>query len=119
MRAHEPDAAPRAPLAGASPAAVLALQRTAGNAALARLLAPPASRGSAIAAGARAPLERAFGQDFSGVRVHTDGEAARLARSFAARALSAGEDIYFGSGRYVPQTPEGQRLLAHELAHVA
>jgi len=28
-----------------------------------------------------------------------------------------GRDIYFAPGRYQPETPKGQRLLAHELTH--
>jgi outer membrane protein OmpA-like peptidoglycan-associated protein len=31
----------------------------------------------------------------------------------------AGRDVYFGAGTYAPQTSSGQRLLAHEQAHVA
>ena len=30
-----------------------------------------------------------------------------------------GHDIAFGAGQYAPESPEGQRLLAHELTHVA
>jgi hypothetical protein len=35
-----------------------------------------------------------------------------------ARALTAGTDILFRAGEYLPSTPGGDRLLAHELAHV-
>ena len=34
-------------------------------------------------------------------------------------ALTEGDDVYFAPGRYAPGTPEGDRLIAHELAHVA
>jgi hypothetical protein len=35
-----------------------------------------------------------------------------------ARAFTVGSDIFFGQGEHRPDHPEGQRLLAHELAHV-
>jgi outer membrane protein OmpA-like peptidoglycan-associated protein len=35
-----------------------------------------------------------------------------------ARAYTLGSDIVFGAGEYAPETAAGQRLLAHELAHV-
>jgi hypothetical protein len=68
--------------------------------------------------GARELFEHRFGQDFSDVRVHADAESARFAQSVGADAFTIGRDVVFGSGRYAPQAPEGQRLLAHELAHV-
>ncbi len=66
----------------------------------------------------RSFMESRFGHDFSQVRVHTDRKAANSARSISARAYTTGQDIVFGSGQYAPETPSGQRLLAHELAHV-
>jgi len=62
-------------------------------------------------------MEVAIGADLTAVRIHTDTEAASLARSVQARAFTQGADIYFGEGTYSPHTPSGQRLLAHELAH--
>lgn len=67
----------------------------------------------------RSDLEPRFGQDFSGVRLHTDGRAADSARAIDALAYTAGEHIVFGAGRFAPGTREGKRLLTHELAHVA
>lgn len=52
-------------------------------------------------------------------RLHTDANARRLATSLHANAVTIGRDIYFGPGRYAPGTPAGDRLLAHELTHVA
>jgi Domain of unknown function (DUF4157) len=66
----------------------------------------------------RAYFEPRFGHDFSGVRVHADGEAASAARGVQARAYTFGNDIVFGSGEYAPATQHGRRLLAHELVHV-
>lgn len=68
--------------------------------------------------GARAKLEPSFGYDFSQVRVHTDDQAASSAESLNARAYTVGSDIVFGAGAYAPASREGQRLIAHELAHV-
>jgi len=63
----------------------------------------------------RAYFEPRFGQDFSQVRVHSDAQAARAVN---ARAFTVGKDVIFGAGQYSPGTREGQRLMAHELAHV-
>ena len=59
-----------------------------------------------------------LGHDLSGVRVHTDGSAAAAARETGARAYTVGADIVFGGGEYAPGTPHGDRLIAHEAAHV-
>ncbi len=66
----------------------------------------------------RSRMERAFGQGFPGVRIHTGGTARRLSSRFNARAFAVGEHVAFGSGEYRPGTPIGDALLAHELAHV-
>jgi outer membrane protein OmpA-like peptidoglycan-associated protein len=63
-------------------------------------------------------FERRFGQDFSSVRVHTDGAAPAAARAVNARAYTLGSDIVFASGAYAPDSADGRRLLAHELTHV-
>ncbi|MEK6749785.1 MAG: DUF4157 domain-containing protein [Pseudomonadota bacterium] len=76
------------------------------------------SSGEAIAPSVRGSMERAMGADFSGVRVHANSEADTLNRSLNARAFTTGQDIYFKSGEYQPESPAGQRLLAHELTHV-
>ncbi len=74
--------------------------------------------GQPLDASTRATMEPHFGQDFSQVRVHTDGQAAESARAIDARAYTMGSDVVFGAGEYAPGTSEGQRLLAHELTHV-
>lgn len=58
------------------------------------------------------------GFDFSRVRIHTDTQAADSARAVNAVAYTIGDDVVFGAGQYAPQTSQGRRLLAHELAHV-
>lgn len=56
--------------------------------------------------------------DLSRVRVHANARAAESARAFNALAFTFGRDIFFDSRKYAPETNEGRRLLAHELAHV-
>lgn len=68
---------------------------------------------------ARHAMQSSFRRDFSGVRVHTDERAAESARSLNAWAYSVGRDVVFGRNQYAPETPAGQRLLAHELTHFA
>jgi hypothetical protein len=74
--------------------------------------------GEPLDAGARAFFEPRFGHDFSKVRVHDDPAAARSAEAVNANAYTVGSEVVFGTGRYAPASHEGQRLLAHELAHV-
>jgi hypothetical protein len=62
-------------------------------------------------------FEPRFRQDFSHVRVHTDNQAAELAKNLNAQAFTIGNHITFGSGRYNPETIKGKKLLAHELTH--
>jgi hypothetical protein len=78
----------------------------------------PESPGHPLPDGVRRSMESRFSNDFSRVRVHADAEAAESARSLNARAYTVGQDIVFGAGHYVPGSPRGQHLLAHELAHV-
>ncbi len=59
-----------------------------------------------------------FGQDISGVRVHTDGESGRIARSLQSTAFTHGSDVYFAPGAYQPGSDRGKRVIAHELGHV-
>ncbi|UNB55798.1 MULTISPECIES: DUF4157 domain-containing protein [unclassified Mycolicibacterium] len=67
----------------------------------------------------RAFFEPRFGRSFVDVRVHNDPAAARAARAFGAHAFTVGPHIAFAEGQYAPGTHSGNRLLAHELAHVA
>jgi hypothetical protein len=76
------------------------------------------SPGQPLDSATRAFMEPRFGHDFSGVRVHTDAQAAESARSVNALAYTVGSNVVFGAGQYAPGTVAGQRLLAHELTHV-
>lgn len=70
--------------------------------------------GERLPHGVRATMERSFGADFSGVRIHRDAAAA----SIHARAFTRGSDIHFAPGHYDPHTDSGRALIGHELAHV-
>ena len=74
--------------------------------------------GQPLGAEVRQPMEARFGQDFSRVRVHSDGKAAASASAVGANAYTVGPHIVFGPGQYRPGSAEGHRLLAHELTHV-
>lgn len=63
-------------------------------------------------------METRMGYDFSKVRIHTGVGADASARALGALAYTVGRHIAFQSGQYSPATKRGQRLLAHELAHV-
>ena len=76
------------------------------------------SAGRPLDPATRSFMEPRFGHDFTNVRVHADEKAATSARAVNALAYTVGSDMVFGAGRYAPGTHEGQRLLAHELAHV-
>lgn len=115
-------------------AALLALQRAAGNAAVARAVEEQRHRHSA-ACGPDAPVQRSAvhqvlrtsgqpldpslrsemegrfdGEDFSAVRVHTDTVAQRSAAEIGARAYTSGSHVVW-DGR-------DKHTLAHELDHV-
>jgi len=77
------------------------------------------STGRPLAASTRAFFEPRLGHDFRDVRVHDDARAAASAEAVHALAYAVGPDIVFAAGRYAPETNDGRRVLAHELAHVA
>jgi hypothetical protein len=58
-----------------------------------------------------------LGADVSDVRFHDDANAAEAAHDLDARAFTVGQDIHFGAGELDPGSPDGQRLIAHELVH--
>ena len=89
-------------------------------------LAPAGAAAIATSRGGGQPLpanERAFfeprlGANLGPVRIHADEQAAPLSANLAARAFTAGSDVYFASGEYRPGSRQGRHLLAHELTHV-
>jgi hypothetical protein len=113
------------------PAAVMHLQRVAGNSTVAGVLEDDGSQerspvknvvgsggGSALDKDTRASMESGLGQDFSDVRIHTDSKASESAKAVNAQAYTVGNDIVFGEGKYAPDSHEGKHMLAHELTHV-
>jgi len=76
------------------------------------------SSGQPLDRATRAFMEPRFGYDYSGVRIHTNTEAAQSAQAVNALAYTVGRHIVFGAGQFAPQTSVGRQLLAHELAHV-
>ncbi|MEX2445860.1 MAG: DUF4157 domain-containing protein [Dehalococcoidia bacterium] len=122
----------------ASADALRALQHTAGNRAVQRLVGeqtgleeepveatpslfnvpdatlPPPGGGQAIPDGVRQQMEGALGHDFSDVRVHVDSAP----DSVGALAYTQGSDIHFRPGEYQPDSTPGREALGHELTHV-
>lgn len=76
-------------------------------------------RGVSLSPGMASWARSALGMDAGGVGVHTGPDAHALARSVSATAFTVGRDIFFSGGSYQPHTGSGQRLIAHELTHVA
>lgn len=114
------------------------MQQTVGNAAVQRFLAQRqadgpsevqeetadairSKRGSgqALDAGIAEKAGSVMGQDFSDVNVHTDSQSDELNQQLGAKAFTTGNDIFFRSGAYNPGQSDGQKLIAHELTHVA
>ncbi|MBV7298295.1 DUF4157 domain-containing protein [Enterovibrio sp. NIFS-20-8] len=88
------------------------------------ILTKPSSSGSAIAPDGDMPeslrqrARETFGQALPDVQFYTGGRAQHYTRLLQAKAFTAGRDVYFGAGFYRPDTPEGLRLIGHELTHV-
>ena len=61
----------------------------------------------------------AYGVDLSATRVHDSPQADDLSRNLQADAFTVGNDVFFRQGLYRPGASAGDRLLGHELAHVA
>jgi hypothetical protein len=98
-------------------AALHALQQSAGNAAVNRLMRDLAP-GRPLAPAVRGRMGAALGADLGAVRVHDDAASGQLAEAVGASAVTVGTDVAFAPGQYAPGTPIGDALLAHELAHV-
>jgi HEAT repeat protein len=77
-----------------------------------------ASPGRPLEPAARQDMEQRFGHDFSRVRVHSGPAAEQSAQDVNALAYTVGHHIVFAAGQLAPETQQGRRLIAHELAHV-
>ena len=74
-------------------------------------------QGAPLSQPVRADLENRLGRDLGGVKVHTGSHAQSLSRDISARAFTHGNDIYFASGQFAPESRDGKHLLAHEVVH--
>lgn len=80
-------------------------------------LASSKGSGSPLPSDTRQSMESRFGADFGGVRIHTGSSAESLSAGISAQAFTHGNDIYFNSGKFNPNSDTGSHLLAHELTH--
>lgn len=62
----------------------------------------------------RHSFEASMGHDFSDVKIHESHAPTML----GAKSYTAGNDIFFAPGVYDPHSPEGSKLVGHELTHV-
>jgi len=76
------------------------------------------SRGRSLNGSIQRAMEDRMGDSFGDVRIHTGSTATAACELINARAFTVGNHIAFNSGEYDPLSPEGQHVLAHELAHV-
>ena len=73
--------------------------------------------GSPLPLSVRRFMEPRFRADFSGVKIHTDDNAAKLNNRVSAQAFAMGNHIFFGKDKFQPDTEDGKELIAHELTH--
>ncbi len=73
--------------------------------------------GQPLPAGVRALLETKWNTDLSKVRVHTDSRSSQISKKLNAKALTTGQDIFFGASTFNPTSLEGLQLIAHEAWH--
>jgi hypothetical protein len=107
---------------------ILQLHRDVGNAGVVQLLRDEndgqaveklvGGGGRPLDTSTQVQMESAFGQDFQDVRVHTGTDATASAQRLGAHAYTVGNDVVFSDGQYDPGSTSGQKVLAHELAHV-
>jgi len=64
------------------------------------------------------PIEERMGGNLGDVRIHTGPVAVNACEDINARAFTVGNHVAFNRGEFDPESPEGQHVLVHELAHV-
>ncbi|MGH8479377.1 MAG: DUF4157 domain-containing protein [Gammaproteobacteria bacterium] len=84
----------------------------------ARQLRATRGQGQPLPARLRAEFEAKVGADFGTVSICTGDQAVHLTHEIQAQAFTKGSDVFFGAGKYDPDTTAGKWLLAHELTHV-
>jgi hypothetical protein len=70
-----------------------------------------------LPASVRSYMEPRFGADFGHVRVHHDRPAAEQSAQLGAHAFTVGNHVFFGDGKFQPESDGGRELIAHELTH--
>ena len=75
-------------------------------------------RGQPLPRSARDYFVSRLGRELGAVRIHTDRSAEVLSERVHARAFTLGQDIYFATGAFMPDSEPGRCLIAHELGHV-
>lgn len=75
-------------------------------------------KGTSLAPGLIRAAGKAFGADFSGVRLHQGMEAAHALAGMGARAMASGGSVFFAPGEFNAGDSQGLHLIGHELAHV-
>ncbi|HEX7841730.1 MAG TPA: DUF4157 domain-containing protein [Kofleriaceae bacterium] len=82
--------------------------------AIAVLQAPRLDQAVPLEPSVGARMSRLFGVDLTNVEVIPESPAV----TGSAKAVTKEDAVHFRPGAYQPGTPEGDRLIAHELAHV-
>jgi hypothetical protein len=77
-----------------------------------------ASTGTPLPMPVRDRFERLFGTALGDTEIHTDAAAGAATAALGAAAVTVGPRIFFAPGRFQPEEPAGDALLAHELVHV-
>jgi hypothetical protein len=67
----------------------------------------------------KSTMEDALGTSMAGVRVHVGSESDSLNHAITAKAFTTGNDVFVRSDQWAPGSTSTQRLMAHELTHVA
>ena len=63
----------------------------------------------------QAKMESAFSVDLADIKIHPNSD---YASQMQALAMTKGNEIFFAPGKFHPTSRQGQKLLAHEIAHV-
>lgn len=80
-----------------------------------RVAKEPATGGAPLPDNVRTKMEARFGEDFSGVQIHT---GSKDVDTIGAGAAAKGEHIHFATGSFDPASKDGEKLIGHELTHV-
>jgi Domain of unknown function (DUF4781)/Domain of unknown function (DUF4157)/Adenosine deaminase len=62
--------------------------------------------------------EPQLGHSLKDVKIVSDDKSDKANKTLGSRAFNVGKHIYFGAGEYNPGTPEGKKLIAHEVGHL-